>query len=129
MRFYPGAFEYLVKASRRIMCDQCLYLVPEVDNNHDVNAVMLHNGEQKLGSVSADAAPELKNLLKLWKTSEIGKEYNTDDVIVCSLQADSVGYGAGDMLNFMNRGSIIVVGEYRVNERLARKFSNIQRSK
>lgn len=118
MRFYSGAHEVLLNTSKQKVDDQLLFLVAEVDNNHDINAVMLHNGKQKLGSVTATEAPRLKQMLQKWRDSNDGK----DDVVVCRMWRidHSLDY-------FKNMGSISVRGVHRVNERLARKFSDFSR--
>lgn len=117
MRFYAGAHEYLHKAGQqRDVFDQYLYLVPEVDNKYDVNAVMLHNGKQKLGSVEAKDAAKVKRLFDEWKDAN---PMHLDDVIV--VRMDQVYQHLSD---FKYRGSIPVRGMYRIHERLARKFSN-----
>jgi hypothetical protein len=116
MRFYTGSHEYLHKASStRDIFDQFLYLVPEVNNQYDVNTIMLHNGKQKLGSVEAHSAAPIRQLMEKWK-NEGG---SGEDVVVCSM--DSF-YDSG-LQEFKHRGSLKVRGMYRVNERLARKFS------
>ncbi len=118
MRFYAGAQEYLPKAGQyHDVFDQFLYLVPEVDNKYDVNAVMLHNGKQKLGSVEAKDAAKLKRLLTDWRDQN---RSNTDDVIV--VRMDTLSHE--NLNDFKFRGSITVRGMHRVNERLARKFAN-----
>lgn len=110
MRFYEGAHEYLFKALKLRSYQQCVYLVPEVDNKYDSNAVMLHNGKQKLGSVSATEAPAIKRLLE---------SYGKNNVLICS-------YATGWDMNFESfkrLGSISVWSTEIVNERLARKFA------
>lgn len=101
--------------------DQCLYLVPEPKNQYDSNAVMLHNGKMKLGSVEASDAARLRRMLQEWK-NENGGGIEGDDVVVVKLERISI-----DPQTFAFTGSIKVRGMYRVNERLARKFSNIHR--
>ena len=118
MRFYKGAHEELLATSRKDVEEQLLFLVPEVDNNYDINAVMLHNGKQKLGSVTATEAPKLKHMLQQWREENGGK----DDVVVCRMwRVDH------NLDYFKLAGSITVRGVHRVNERLARKFSDFKR--
>lgn len=121
MRFYAGAHEYLHRASKLDVFDQCLYLVPELDNKYDVNAVMLHNGKKKLGSVEANDAARVKRLIQQWK-NENGGGITGEDVVV--VRCDRIMI---DPQTFEFKGSIVVRGMYRVNERLARKFSNKHR--
>jgi len=116
MRFYKGAFDYLLKASQyKDVFDQHLYLVAEADNEHDVNAVMLHNGRQKLGTATATEAPALKRLMTGWKTGS-----RDDNVVVC--QFDRIT--PMEKADFPFKGSILVHGKYRINERLARKYAD-----
>lgn len=107
------------EASKLDTLDQCLYLVPEVDNKHDVNAVMLHNGKQKLASVESTCAAKIKRLLQKWR-----EENGTrgEDVVVCRIAAMYI-----DRNTFEFKGSAQVYGMHRVNERLARKFSDKHR--
>ena len=116
MRFYKGGHEALWKASKEMSYapyKQNLYLVAEVDNNNDVNAVMLHNGKQKIASVSATDAPAIKRILAERLDGSKG-----DDVIVCTI--DRIYESLDD---FTYRGSITIRGIYRVNERFARKYA------
>lgn len=121
MRFYDGAHNYIHRASKLGVFDQCLYLVPEQGNQYDSNAVMLHNGKKKLGSVEANDAAKVRRLLQQWK-DENGGGIGGEDVIVVKCDAIYV-----DPQTFEFKGSIKVRGMYRVNERLARKFSNKHR--
>ena len=116
MRFYKDAFDYLLKAAeKKDVFDQHLYLVVEADNKHDVNAVMLHNGRQKLGTTVATEAPLLKRLMTNWKTGS-----RDDSVVVCNIDRIYIN----KKVDFPFRGSIIVHGKHRVNERLARKYAD-----
>jgi len=121
MRFYNGAHDYIHRASKLDVFDQCLYLVPEQDNKYDTNAVMLHNGKMKLGSVEASDAARVKRLLQEWKDQN-GGGITGEDVIVVRCDPLYV-----DPQTFEFKGSVKVRGMYRVNERLARKFSNKHR--
>lgn len=123
MRFYKGSHEYLHMAGKlRDTFDQCLYLVPEQSNKYDSNAVMLHNGKMKLGSVVATDAGKVRRMIDKWKADNGGDDITDEDVIV--VKADPMAY---DAQTFGFAGSIKVRGLYRVNERLARKFSNKHR--
>ena len=117
-RFYPGAHEYLYKVSRfvRETEEKCLYLVPEINNQHDSNAVMLHNGKMKLGNVAVELAPQVRSMLTAW-----AKESGSEDVVACTLQ--EVQWNV-DLLTFKQQAAHNVQGRYRVNERMARKFSD-----
>jgi hypothetical protein len=122
MRFYTGAHDYLHKAGKMSDAfDQCLYLVPEQSNKYDSNAVMLHNGKQKLGSVEANDAAKVRHLLDKWKNENCGGIAGEDVIVV---KCDPMYI---DPQTFAFKGSIKVRGMYRVNERLARKFSNKHR--
>lgn len=115
MRFYTGAHKALWEASKKSATgmQQHLYLVAEVDNNHDINAVMLHNGKQKLGSVTSIQAAAIKQLLQGMRDKA-----GNDQVVVCFV--DRIYESVED---FAYRGSITIHGKYSVNERLARKFA------
>jgi hypothetical protein len=116
LKFYEGAFDSLYRASQIRETEQkCLFLVAEADNPHDPNAVMLHDGKRKLGSVERTEAAYLKSLLVKW-----AKESGKDDVIVAS-----IGYmGSSEIASMKYNGYCHVDGLYRVNERLARKFAD-----
>lgn len=43
---------------------RCLYLVPDPNNAHDKNAIMLHDGSKLLGFVQASEAPHIMEMLK-----------------------------------------------------------------
>lgn len=111
MRFYPGAFDRLIAASKKPTDMQSLFLVQEFDNEHDAHAVMLHDGKMKLASVSASDAPAIRRLLD-----------NTNDVVVCSMSY----VPKSQTSDFKYTGSIKVRGLGRVNERLARKFADVE---
>lgn len=121
MRFYPGAHDYIHRASKEDVLYQCLYLVAERDNKYDVNAVMLHNGKKKIGSVEVNDAAKVKRILHEWNVQN-GGGIEGDDVIVVRCDAMPI-----DAKTFEFKGSVQVRGMYRVNERLARKFSNKHR--
>lgn len=71
MRFYAGAHEYLKEAASRKGPAQRLFLVRDVGNPYDVNAVALHNGATRLGHVVRDEARGVARVLdKL--TADIG---------------------------------------------------------
>ena len=128
MRFYKNqatgstAHDYLHAVEKLPDAfDQCLYLVPEQSNQYDSNAVMLHNGKMKLGSVEAGDAAKVRQLLDKWKRDN-GGGITGEDVIVVRCDPMYI-----DPQTFAFKGSIKVRGMYRVNERLARKFSNKHR--
>lgn len=111
MRFYQGAHDYLL--SQRWVADyedKRLFLVPEVNNQYDSNAIMLHNGKQKLGSVSAEDASKLRLLF----------EKNKDRVLVCNMDSFS-GY---DKSQFSRLASIKVYPKQWADERPARKYAD-----
>lgn len=64
MRHHSGSFDLISSASRRPLTDQCLFLVPDVHNKFDKNAVMLHNGSNKLAYVAAQEAIEVRKVLQ-----------------------------------------------------------------
>jgi hypothetical protein len=119
MRFYKGSHEYLHKVNEITdVFDQFLFLVPEVDNVHDINAVMLHNGHKKLGSVEARSAAAIKRLMVEWQNAS---DSRSEDIVVCRIEPTY----RSSLEDFKYRGSITVRGMYRVNERLARKFAKL----
>jgi hypothetical protein len=77
MRYYEGSHEYLKDASTRLGCWQRLFLVRDVGNKYDKNAVALHNGATRLGHVARDQAVEVAKAL-----DEMAKELGGDAVIV-----------------------------------------------
>lgn len=107
MRFYEESYDRLIAQSKNAAISQRLFLVQEVNNEHDQNAIMLHDGERKIASVTADQARAIKKIL-----------LNTNDVIVCN-----IGY-ISSKAEFKKMLSYTVKGMYIVNERLARKFAD-----
>lgn len=81
---------------------------------HDTNAVMLHNGVRKLGSLNREQAPLVRGLLESWHRGG-----NDEDVIV--VEADELN--AQEIEDMRLSGSIRVIAINRVQERLARKFA------
>lgn len=119
MRFYDGSFDALIKAAHQpTPTKRCLFLVPEVKNTHDVNAIMLSNGKQKIASVSAADAPAIRLLFENWR-----REVGYDEVIVVDFVCEPLLKTSTDIVHFKRLGSIRVEGLYRVHERLARKFA------
>jgi len=119
MRFYKDSYESLIRAAKIPTHEErFLFLVPEVNNGTDVNAVMLHDGKKKLGSVAAGEAPVLKGLFESWKA-----ERGHDEVVVLTFRNQPNVDSQYMIDNFKRLGSIKVRGLYRVNERLARKFA------
>lgn len=117
MRFYDGAHEELFKVIYKQPEDQCLYLVADVGNTYDSNAVKLHNGKQKLGSVAAEFAKPVRAMLDRWS-----KEDGFDSVIVCKLDLTTIN--GNNIGSFKKFASVYVKGFSRVNERAARKFAD-----
>lgn len=64
MKYYTNAHERIIEASRREPKDQCLFLVPDVNNKFDKDAVMLHDGVQKLGHVAAAECGAVRRYLE-----------------------------------------------------------------
>jgi len=132
MRFYKGAHDYLHTVGREVRDteEQCLYLVPEASNEFDSNAVMLHNGKIKLGSVAAESAAKVRRIMADWKAESAKKAAAAgakhpewaDDVIVVRMAPIS-----STKQDFAHVASLKVYGKYRINERLARKFSDKHR--
>lgn len=108
MRFYDNgrtkswAKEYT--SSDDAKC--CLYLVPDPNNKHDKNAIMLHDGKKLRGYVQASEAPHIAEMLK-----------GTDDVYCVYIsQIGNLGYSHGEPTYLR------VTAFCKVDERLARKF-------
>lgn len=127
MRFYPEALSTLQKIMKTVDCTkQCLYLVADPKNKHSTNAVMLHDGKRKLGSVSEDDAWTVRMVLDRWDNeSGNAKELATKNGIIdrkypfvaaCCIDAISS--------TTIDNGYIRVSGFNKVDERLARKFSD-----
>lgn len=103
-----------------------LFLVPELNNSYDINAVMLSNGERKLGYVSASEAPILRKIFERWRN-----EKNFDEVIVvepiynpCAVVYDDDYCLLAETRRFKDLRSIKFRAVHRINERLARKFAS-----
>jgi hypothetical protein len=118
MRFHGDAIRLIDKIkSESSSLRQCLYLVPEVGNQYDKNAVMLHDGKRKLGYVSREFASTIRPVLEQWKRQNEDNQTG-DDVVVCTLV--NSGWNSHESTTF-------VTGIFRVNERVARKFSDTHR--
>lgn len=111
--------ELLERIAKETDCSkQCLYLVADIKNAHDVNAVMLSDGKRKLGSVAGTEALEIRDMLDDW-LCEVG----TDDVITVCIDAN---FKLNSRYPGTERGGSVirVTGFGRINERIARKFSD-----
>lgn len=95
-----------------------MFIVPEVGNSKDVNAIMLSNGKQKLASIAASEAPALKALFEAWRSAR-----GYDEVIVVDFVSQPMVNTTWEADNFKRLGSFKVKGTHRVHERLARKFA------
>lgn len=102
-------FARLRAASHRPAEDQLLFLVADVHNKFDKNAVMLHDGVKKLGNVVAAQAPAIRKLL-----DDAAIEHGQDQVIVMYL---------GELGNQPNWSSLTLQGIGMVYERVARKHA------
>ncbi len=122
MRFYPGSFDSLANSVSTVKRSTEFYgfmfIVPEVNNASDVNAVMLHDGKQKIGSVSSVEAPALKRMFERWRS-----ECGYSEVVVARFSQLPDLNTQYELENFKRLGSLKVDGMYRVNERLARKYA------
>lgn len=112
MRHHAGSFDALIAASKRAARDQVLFLVADINNKFDQNAVMLHNGKVKLGYVAAAEAAKVKKILL-----DLTKERGQDQVIVVTLPPVK---NEGD---FSWSSSVTVKGVGFVYERIARKHA------
>lgn len=112
MRYYPQAHEKIVAASLRPADEQLLFLVADINNPHDKNAVALHDGRVKLGHVIAQSAGMVKREL-----DKLSAEHGQDQVLVVQVAPikDAGDFAWSTSLN------IKVVGY--VYERIARKLA------
>lgn len=106
-----------MKKHRLPVEDQLLFLVADVNNKLNTNAVMLHDGIRKLGYVVATQAPEIRALL-----DKLSLEMGQDFVIVVSFNFPAMT-GGYDPKTFEQSSSINVSGVGMVYERLARKYA------
>jgi hypothetical protein len=111
MKYYPSAHDRIIESSRRAPEDQCLFLVPDVGNKFDANAVMLHDGVQKLGHVAAGECAAVKKFLDAESL-----EQGQDVVLVVHVPPIK-----SDNFNWSTSFNVKVVG--MVYERVARKYA------
>jgi len=123
MRFYDGAHDELIKLAKAATYEEpYMFILPEVNNTTDPNAVMLSNGRRKIGSVAAGEAGKLRRIFAEWR-----HEMDFDEVLVVDFVRTPIVHTAYDCDNFKHVASIKVRGIYRVHERLARKFAQFSR--
>jgi hypothetical protein len=115
MRHHGAAFDKIIAASKRPAKDQCLFLVADVNNKFDANAVMLHNGKVKLGYVAAAEAARVKAVL-----DDLSKASGQDHVLVVK---HAEVRRPGDF-SWCTATNVTAVGH--VYERIARKFAQKQ---
>lgn len=109
MKYYNGAYQYLAAAAQRPTLQQRLFLVPDVGNKFDSNAVMIHDGVRKLGHVAAGEAAFIRKWI-----DEKSVDLGYDVVIVVSL-------GSGiSRIEWASSLTVAAVGF--CYERLARKY-------
>ena len=111
MRHYTNAHDRIIEASRRAPENQCLFLVPDVNNKFDKSAVMLHDGVQKLGHIAATECIEVKKFLE-----KESLERGQDAVLVVYVPPIK-----SDNFNWSTSFNVKVVGI--VYERAARKYA------
>lgn len=111
MRHYPESFERIIDASKRADCDQRLFLVHDVGNKFDNNAIMLHDGQRKLGYVAAAEAPKIRKILDQLAQQNDGQ----DQVLVVK------HFKISNEATFCWKSSISVTAIGYVHERIARK--------
>ncbi len=85
MRFYDGAADYLRQAAKRSDLEQRVFLLRDVGNPHDDNAVMAHNGKHKLGHVSRHEAKKVCEVL-----DELKRGAGSDQVLLLSIPPSEV---------------------------------------
>jgi hypothetical protein len=110
MKHYADAFDKIIEISKRDRPDQCLFLVPDINNKFDKNAVMLHNGVSKLGHVVLAEAIEIRKIL-----ADQVLKFGQDVVLVVSIPPMTENFRWSSSL------SVRVVGV--VYERFARKYA------
>lgn len=107
-KYYDGLAEYDMFAEE----DKFLFLLPDVKNRYDINAVMLHNGKTRIGHVSRGAG--LSSMCEQFKSWGVHpKERTANTVLVCKLVAR-----LGE--------DLIIAATHRVNERKARKYAQLK---
>ena len=111
MKYYTGAHERIIEASRRAPENQCLFLVPDVNNKFDKDAVMLHDGVQKLGHIAAEECAAVRRFLEKEALSR-----GQDAVLVAYVPPIK-----SDSFQWSTSFNVKVVGI--VYERIARKFA------
>lgn len=112
MRHHSGSFDKIIAASARPVQDQRLFLVRDVNNKFDENAVMLHDGKGKLGYVCAAEALKVRRII-----DELTKAGGQDHVLVVK---HAPVRRPGDF-SWCTSTSVTAVGH--VYERIARKFA------
>lgn len=111
MKYYKGAHDRIIEASRRAPKDQCLFLVPDVNNKFDQDAVMLHDGVHKLGHIAAHECAAVRKFL-----DKEALDQGQDAVLVVTVPPIT-----NDSFNWSTSFNVKVVGI--VYERIARKFA------
>lgn len=111
MRYYKGAHERIIEASRRAPENQCLFLVPDVNNKFDKDAVMLHDGISKLGHIAATECGPVRRFLEKEALAR-----GQDAVLVVHVPPIK-----SDNFSWSTSFNVKVVGI--VYERIARKFA------
>lgn len=109
MRFHDDSHARIIAASKRSGYHQRLFLVPDVRNAHDDNAVMLHNGAHKLAYVSRGEAPKVRKLL-----DELREKAGFDVVLV--MHSQPINLPGSSWANVFQLRAVGVV-----HERMARK--------
>ncbi len=113
MKYYKGAHDRIIEASRRAPENQCLFLVPDVNSAYDKNAVMLHDGVQKLGHIAATECVEVRKFLDKESLAR-----GQDAVLVVHVPPIK-----NDSFNWSTSFNVKVVGI--VYERIARKYAQL----
>jgi hypothetical protein len=113
------AFQHLVDISKWEPRLQRLYLVADVNNRFDRDAVMLHDGVNKLGRVVAKQAPAIREFL-----DAASLDRGQDQVIVCELGELIAPDGVDP--DSVWASSVCVAGRGLVYERIARKNASVK---
>jgi hypothetical protein len=112
---YSQGASSLYRASQvKEKLERFLFLIPDVANKHDANAVMIHDGKRKLGYVAASEAPRVRALFDRWRAED-----GFDSVVVCD-----IGWMSDHSYAHLKRTNTAeVTGLARVHERAARKYA------
>jgi hypothetical protein len=112
-KYRANAHAFIIRASRIAATEeQCLFLVADADNR---DGVFLHNGQQRLGALVGNEAQRVRKVI-----DDCSIAAGQEQVLVCKKSYVK----ASEEVQFTQSSTFVVVPEYQVYERLARKFSD-----